>query len=102
MILSYDISESCSRYIYYLNFDHINMPVTVLVGKEKHAFHLDEDQLCKYSVFFNSALRGGLRRVKNLLCNSQRQTSRHFRFSRNGYSVVRYQESRTGSWHSKV
>ena len=42
------------------------MPVTVLVGKEKHPFHLDEDQLCKCSSFFDPALRGGFKESKEL------------------------------------
>jgi len=42
------------------------MSVTVLVGKEKHSFHLDEDQLCKCSSFFDSALRGGFEESKEL------------------------------------
>jgi hypothetical protein len=42
------------------------MPVTVLVGKEKHSFHLDKDQLSKYSSFFDSALRGGFKESEEL------------------------------------
>jgi hypothetical protein len=34
---------------------------TRLVGMEKHSFHLDEDQLCKCSSFFDSALGGGFK-----------------------------------------
>jgi hypothetical protein len=43
------------------------MPVTILVGKEKHSFHLDKDQLCKCSSFFDSALRGGFKESKELV-----------------------------------
>ncbi|KAH6669582.1 hypothetical protein B0J14DRAFT_487177, partial [Halenospora varia] len=34
------------------------------VRKEKHSFNLDKDQLCKCSLFFDSALRGGFKESK--------------------------------------
>jgi hypothetical protein len=80
------------------------MPVTVLMGTEKHVFHLDEDQLCKYSSFFDSALRGGFKESKGSLSNLQRQTSRHFRFSRSapgGDNITLVQSSlvpKEGDW----
>ncbi|KAH6667777.1 hypothetical protein B0J14DRAFT_601423 [Halenospora varia] len=43
------------------------MSVSILVGKEKHSFHLDEDQLCKCSSFFDSALRGGFKESKEFV-----------------------------------
>lgn len=36
------------------------------MGKEKHSFHLNEDQLYKCSLFFDSALRGGFKESKEL------------------------------------
>jgi len=33
-----------------------NTPVTVLVGDDKHPFHLDEQQLCACSPFFRAVL----------------------------------------------
>ncbi len=43
------------------------MLVIILVGKEKHSFHLDKDQLCKCSSFFNSPLNGGFKESKELV-----------------------------------
>ena len=36
-----------------------NTPVTVLVGDDKHPFHLNEQQLCACSPFFHSVLIDG-------------------------------------------
>jgi hypothetical protein len=38
-----------------------NTPVTVLVGDDKHPFHLDEQQLCACSPFFRSMLTDGFK-----------------------------------------
>lgn len=43
------------------------MSVTILVGKEKHSFYLDENQLCKCSSVFDSALRGGFKESKEFV-----------------------------------
>jgi hypothetical protein len=38
-----------------------NTPVTVLVGDDKHPFHLEEQQLCACSPFFRSVLTNGFK-----------------------------------------
>jgi len=38
-----------------------NTPVTVLVGDDKHPFHLNEQQLCACSPFFRSVLTDGFK-----------------------------------------
>jgi hypothetical protein len=38
-----------------------NTPVTVLVGHDKHPFHLEENQLCVCSPFFRSVLTDGFK-----------------------------------------
>jgi hypothetical protein len=38
-----------------------NTPVAVLVGDDKHPFHLDEQQLCACSSFFRSVLTDGFK-----------------------------------------
>jgi hypothetical protein len=38
-----------------------NTPVTVLVGDDKHLFHLEERQLCACSRFFRSMLTNGFK-----------------------------------------
>lgn len=39
----------------------LNTPVTVLVGDDKHPFHLDVQQLCACSPFFRSVLTDGFK-----------------------------------------
>lgn len=43
------------------------MHVPILLGKEKHSFHLDKDQLYKCLLFFNAALKGGFKESKQFV-----------------------------------